>query len=70
MGAAILDPPSLRFPYLAHGQLTRMQHGSSSIFESWNLQNFKVQTLTNAARYPPKGSFSVSTGFLDHSLTP
>ena len=41
MGAAILDPPSWRIPYFAHGQLTRMQHGSSSIFES-ALQKFQA----------------------------
>ena len=34
MEAAILDLPSWKIPYLARGQLTRMQHGSSSILES------------------------------------
>ena len=42
MEAAILYLPSWKLPYLAHGQLTRMQHGSSSILE---FASPKFQTL-------------------------
>ena len=62
--------PSWKFPNLAHGPLTRMQHGSSSILEFASHQNFKLQILTDVAKYPPQSNFSASTGFLDHSLTP
>ena len=42
MEVAILYLPSWKLPYLAHGQLTRMQHGSSSILE---FASPKFQTL-------------------------
>ena len=39
---------------LAYGQLTRMQHGSSSILEFVLHQNFKLQILTNVAESTSK----------------
>ena len=46
MGATILDPSSWKFLYLAHGQLIRMPHGSSSILECF-IPKFQTPTNTH-----------------------